>query len=80
MFPAQTKDLEGRIAELHLGLQSRSATEMDVLFLSHARRLDFYGVELFPCLDPGGTQLGLGIASGGITVFQNMLILKVYSW
>ena len=80
MFPNQTKDLEGRIAELHLGLQSRAATEMDVLFLSHARRLDFYGVELFPCLDPGGTHVALGISSSGITVFQNMLIVKVHLW
>ena len=80
MFPNQTKDLEARIATLHMGLQSRPAPEMDVLFLSHARRLDFYGVELFACKDSDEVDVDLGITLSGITVFQNMLILKVHPW
>ncbi|VDN26623.1 unnamed protein product [Cylicostephanus goldi] len=46
--PGQTADFAKKVAELHAMHRGQSPAEAEFNFLDHAKRLDMYGVELFP--------------------------------
>jgi tyrosine-protein phosphatase non-receptor type 4 len=80
LFPGQTEDLEEKIAELHREHVGKTTQEAEFLLLANGRRLEFYGVELFPAKDHHGIDLSLGITTEGIAVFKSRTIITTFPW
>jgi hypothetical protein len=80
LFPGQTEDLEEKISGLHRELSGKTTQDAEFLLLANARRLEFYGVELFPAKDHHGIDLSLGITTEGIAVFKSRTIITTFPW
>jgi tyrosine-protein phosphatase non-receptor type 4 len=80
LFPGQTEDLEEKIAQFHREHSGKTTQEAEFLLLANAKRLEFYGVELFPAKDHHGIDLSLGITTDGIAVFKSRTIITTFLW
>lgn len=80
LVPRLTEELEEKISQLHQALYGKSTAESEYLFLNYARRLEFYGVELYQAKDHHGVELGLGITGTGISVFKGRIVITTFAW
>ncbi|EDO33626.1 predicted protein [Nematostella vectensis] len=79
-FPEQTVDSEARISDFHKQHRSLSPTDCDYNLLDVARRLEMYGVILYPAKDKDNVDLELAAANMGIIVFQSGSKINTLSW
>ncbi|XP_076674909.1 protein tyrosine phosphatase Meg isoform X7 [Andrena cerasifolii] len=80
LIPAQTEEMEKKIAELHKLHKGQLPADAEFNFLDHAKRLDMYGVELHKARDSTNKEIQLGVTSIGLVVFQNGMKINVFSW
>ncbi|EPB73714.1 FERM central domain protein [Ancylostoma ceylanicum] len=78
--PGQSVDFAKRVAELHAMHRGQSPAEAEFNFLDHAKRLDMYGVELFPARDGKGLPIGIGVNSYGMVIFHEGAKINEFAW
>uniref|UniRef100_A0A673J394 FERM, ARHGEF and pleckstrin domain-containing protein 1 n=1 Tax=Sinocyclocheilus rhinocerous TaxID=307959 RepID=A0A673J394_9TELE len=61
----------------HVG---QTPAESDYQLLEIARRLEMYGVRLYPAKDREGTKLSLAVAHSGVLVFQGHTKINAFNW
>ncbi|XP_058868919.1 tyrosine-protein phosphatase non-receptor type 3 isoform X2 [Acipenser ruthenus] len=79
-IPDQDEDFLTRVGSLHNQHRGLRQSEAELCYLNIARTMEFYGVELHSARDPNNAELLIGIASGGLPVFRNMICTSFYSW
>ncbi|XP_066547666.1 tyrosine-protein phosphatase non-receptor type 3 isoform X2 [Amia ocellicauda] len=79
-LPEQDEDFLTKVESLHEQHRGLKQSEAELCYLNIARTLEFYGVELHSARDPNNTELLIGIASGGLAVFRNMICTSFFSW
>ncbi|MGH0118005.1 UNVERIFIED_CONTAM: hypothetical protein FKN15_047010, partial [Acipenser sinensis] len=79
-IPDQDEDFLTRVGSLHNQHRGLKQSEAELCYLNIARTMEFYGVELHSARDPNNAELLIGIASGGLPVFRNMICTSFYSW
>uniref|UniRef100_A0A8B9HDP9 protein-tyrosine-phosphatase n=1 Tax=Astyanax mexicanus TaxID=7994 RepID=A0A8B9HDP9_ASTMX len=57
-----------------------SQSEAELCYLNTARTLDLYGVELHSARDANNPSLWVGIASGGVAMFCNLVCSSFFPW
>uniref|UniRef100_A0A4W3JW79 protein-tyrosine-phosphatase n=1 Tax=Callorhinchus milii TaxID=7868 RepID=A0A4W3JW79_CALMI len=55
-------------------------SEAELYYLSRAKALEFYGVELHKARNLGNLDVQIGISSGGLGVYRNMARVSFYPW
>ncbi|MGH0149635.1 UNVERIFIED_CONTAM: hypothetical protein FKN15_029478 [Acipenser sinensis] len=78
-IPDQDEDFLTRVGSLHNQHRGLKQSEAELCYLNIARTMEFYGVELHSARDPNNAELLIGIASGGLPVFRNMICTGFYS-
>ncbi|KAL9964479.1 hypothetical protein ACROYT_G028125 [Oculina patagonica] len=79
-FPGQTSDSEKRISTYHKEHRGLLPADADYNLLDVARRLEMYGVTLYPAKDKDNVELFLAAANMGVSVFQNGSKINTFSW
>ncbi|KAG9331014.1 hypothetical protein JZ751_020437 [Albula glossodonta] len=79
-LPQQDSDFQAKVESLHVQHRGLKKSEAELCFLNTARTLELYGVEMHCCRDPSQSDLLVGIASGGVAIFQNMICCNFFSW
>ncbi|XP_041104158.1 tyrosine-protein phosphatase non-receptor type 3-like isoform X2 [Polyodon spathula] len=79
-IPDQDEDFLTKVESLHNQHRGLKQSEAELCYLNIARTMEFYGVELHSARDPNNAELLIGIASGGLPVFRNMICTSFYSW
>ncbi|KAK3726912.1 hypothetical protein QZH41_016711 [Actinostola sp. cb2023] len=79
-FPDQNQDTEARIADFHKQHRGLSPSDCDYNLLDVARRLEMYGIILYPARDKDNVELDLAAANMGILVFQSGSKINTLSW
>ncbi|XP_071084632.1 uncharacterized protein [Haliotis cracherodii] len=78
--PSQTPDLEEKIMEYHKQHIGESPAEADLNLLDTARKVELYGIKMFPAKDHEAVTLTLAVAHMGVQVFQNATKINTFSW
>lgn len=79
-LPDQDKDFLFKVESLHPQHRGISRSEAELCYLNTARTLDLYGVELHSARDGGNPSLWIGIASGGVALFRNLVCSSFFPW
>ncbi|XP_069051113.1 tyrosine-protein phosphatase non-receptor type 3 isoform X1 [Lepisosteus oculatus] len=79
-IPEQDEDFLTKVESLHEQHRGLKQSEAELCYLNVARTLEFYGVELHSARDPSNAEMLIGIASGGLAVFRNMICTSFFSW
>lgn len=79
-FPGQTADSEKRISTYHKEHRGLLPADADYNLLDVARRLEMYGMILYPAKDKDDVELFLAAAHMGVCVFQNGAKINTFSW
>ncbi|XP_062842012.1 tyrosine-protein phosphatase non-receptor type 3 [Trichomycterus rosablanca] len=79
-IPDQDKEFLGKVESLHPQHKGLSKSEAELCYLNTARTLDLYGVELHSAQDAGNPSLWIGIASGGVAMFRNLVCSSFFPW
>lgn len=79
-FPGQTQDSEKRISTYHKEHRGLLPADADYNLLDVARRLEMYGMTLYPAKDKDNVDLFLAAAHMGVSVFQNGSKINTFSW
>ncbi|XP_058965741.2 FERM, ARHGEF and pleckstrin domain-containing protein 2 isoform X1 [Pocillopora verrucosa] len=79
-FPGQTADSEKRISTYHKEHRGLLPADADYNLLDVARRLEMYGMILYPAKDKDDVELYLAAAHMGVCVFQNGAKINTFSW
>ncbi|XP_039593229.1 tyrosine-protein phosphatase non-receptor type 3 isoform X2 [Polypterus senegalus] len=79
-LPDQDNEFLTKVESLHDQHRGLKPSEAELCYLNIARTLEFYGVEMHASRDPNNMELIIGIASGGLAVFRNMICTSFYSW
>uniref|UniRef100_A0A674DH01 protein-tyrosine-phosphatase n=1 Tax=Salmo trutta TaxID=8032 RepID=A0A674DH01_SALTR len=74
-LPEQDDDFLSRVEALGL-----KQSEAELCFLNTARTLELYGVELHTAMDSNSSPLLVGLASGGVAIFCNMICSSFFPW
>uniref|UniRef100_A0A8C1F769 FERM, ARHGEF and pleckstrin domain-containing protein 1 n=1 Tax=Cyprinus carpio carpio TaxID=630221 RepID=A0A8C1F769_CYPCA len=72
--------LMDKIIEYHRKHIGQTPAESDYQLLEIARRLEMYGVRLYPAKDREGTKLSLAVAHSGVLVFQGHTKINAFNW
>uniref|UniRef100_A0A7N8WNI9 Protein 4.1 n=1 Tax=Mastacembelus armatus TaxID=205130 RepID=A0A7N8WNI9_9TELE len=80
LAPAQSKELEEKVMELHRTYRSMSPAQADMLFLENAKKLAMYGVDLHQAKDLDGVDIMLGVCSSGLMVYKDKLRINRFPW
>ncbi|KAK2844434.1 hypothetical protein Q5P01_011093 [Channa striata] len=80
LAPAQSKELEEKVMELHRTYRSMSPAQADMLFLENAKKLAMYGVDLHEAKDLEGVDITLGVCSSGLMVYKDKLRINRFPW
>lgn len=80
IFPNPTEEQLSKILQLHKNLIGKKPAEADYSLLDIARRLDLYGVRLYPALDAQNSHISLGVSHAGVLVFQDLKRINTFSW
>uniref|UniRef100_A0A9J7Y557 FERM, ARHGEF and pleckstrin domain-containing protein 1 n=1 Tax=Cyprinus carpio carpio TaxID=630221 RepID=A0A9J7Y557_CYPCA len=72
--------LMDKIIEYHRKHVGQTPAESDYQLLEIARRLEMYGVRLYPAKDREGTKLSLAVAHSGVLVFQGHTKINAFNW
>ncbi|KAJ1346775.1 hypothetical protein KIN20_001674 [Parelaphostrongylus tenuis] len=78
--PSQSVDFPKRVAELHAMHRGQTPAEAEYNFLDHAKRLDMYGVELYPAKDGKDLPIGIGVNSYGMVIFHEGKKINEFAW
>ncbi|XP_036759694.2 band 4.1-like protein 2 isoform X4 [Manis pentadactyla] len=78
--PAQTKELEEKVAELHKTHRGLSPAQADSQFLENAKRLSMYGVDLHQAKDSEGVDIKLGVCANGLLIYKDRLRINRFAW
>ncbi|KAL0985363.1 hypothetical protein UPYG_G00155960 [Umbra pygmaea] len=79
-LPEQEDDFLSRVEDLHPGHRGLKQSEAELCFLNTARTLELYGVELHSASDSNSSPLLVGLASGGVAIFCNMICSSFFPW
>uniref|UniRef100_A0A6Q2ZQ90 protein-tyrosine-phosphatase n=1 Tax=Esox lucius TaxID=8010 RepID=A0A6Q2ZQ90_ESOLU len=79
-LPEQDEDFLSRVEALHPGHRGLKQSEAELCFLNTARTLELYGVELHTASDSNTSPLLVGLASGGVAIFCNMICSSFFPW
>ncbi|KAJ8004931.1 hypothetical protein DPEC_G00141410 [Dallia pectoralis] len=79
-LPEQDDDFLSRVEDLHPGHRGLMQSEAELCFLNTARTLELYGVELHTASDSNTSPLLVGLASGGVAIFCNMICSSFFPW
>ncbi|KAF4075935.1 hypothetical protein AMELA_G00224600 [Ameiurus melas] len=79
-LPDQDKDFLFKVESLHPQHKGLSQSEAELCYLNTARTLDLYGVELHSARDASNPCLWVGIASGGVAMFCNLVCSNFFPW
>ncbi|XP_027028180.2 tyrosine-protein phosphatase non-receptor type 3 isoform X1 [Tachysurus fulvidraco] len=79
-IPDQDKDFLLKVESLHPQHKGISQSEAELCYLNTARTLDLYGVELHSAQDASNSSLWVGIASGGVAMFCNLVCSGFFPW
>lgn len=80
LLSEQNEEAERRISELHKLHRGQLPADAEYNYLEHAKRLDFYGIDLHRATDSTGKELQLGVSSVGLLIFQYSVRLNTFSW
>ncbi|XP_062395371.1 tyrosine-protein phosphatase non-receptor type 3 isoform X1 [Sardina pilchardus] len=79
-LPEQNEDFLPKVEALHPQHRGLSQCEAELCFLNTARTLELYGVELHVAKDENKSTLWVGIASGGVALFCNLICTSFFPW
>ncbi|XP_046851919.1 FERM, ARHGEF and pleckstrin domain-containing protein 2-like [Xenia sp. Carnegie-2017] len=79
-FPEQTDEDEALIMDFHKQHKGESPADVDRNILDVARRLDTYGITLYPCKAEDSAPLNISVAHMGVVVFQDKDRVNTFSW
>ncbi|KAG9508953.1 Tyrosine-protein phosphatase non-receptor type 3 [Fragariocoptes setiger] len=80
LMPNQNEDANKQIAELHKQHKGQTSADAEFRFLSHAKRLDRYGIEFYPAKDSSKLDVQIGVSFIGISVFKDETQINTFSW
>uniref|UniRef100_A0A1I7SG92 FERM domain-containing protein n=1 Tax=Bursaphelenchus xylophilus TaxID=6326 RepID=A0A1I7SG92_BURXY len=78
--PEQDEEMEIAILEEWTRLKGRTPAEAEQFYLDHAKRLEFYGVELYEVLAKDGNRYMLGLTPSGVIVLDNTTLIGLLFW
>uniref|UniRef100_A0A8C6UCJ3 Si:dkey-178k16.1 n=1 Tax=Neogobius melanostomus TaxID=47308 RepID=A0A8C6UCJ3_9GOBI len=78
--PAQTRELEERVMELHRNYRGMSPAEAEMNFLENAKKLSMYGVDLHQAKDSEGIDIMLGVSASGLLIYRDRLRINRFAW
>eukprot|EP00062_Callorhinchus_milii_P012429 gi/632959458/ref/XP_007895637.1/ PREDICTED: tyrosine-protein phosphatase non-receptor type 3 [Callorhinchus milii] len=78
--PDQNQEFETKVMLLHKQHSDLEQSEAELYYLSRAKALEFYGVELHKARNLGNLDVQIGISSGGLGVYRNMARVSFYPW
>ncbi|CAG7830963.1 unnamed protein product, partial [Allacma fusca] len=76
----KSEDYLRKICQLHKLHKGQTPADAEFNFLTHAKRLDSYGVNFHRVKDNLGKEILLGISSMGISVYHNGIKINTFSW
>ncbi|XP_060756127.1 tyrosine-protein phosphatase non-receptor type 3 isoform X2 [Neoarius graeffei] len=79
-LPDQDKDFLFKVESLHPQHKGLSQSEAELCYLNTARTLELYGVELHSAWDVSNPSLWVGIASGGVAMFCDLVCSSFFPW
>ncbi|KAJ8290619.1 hypothetical protein GJAV_G00015360 [Gymnothorax javanicus] len=79
-LPKQDPEFLSKVESLHNQHRGLKQSEAELCFLNTARTLELYGVEMHQCRDSSQCDLMVGIASGGVAIFRDMICSNFFSW
>uniref|UniRef100_A0A3B5MG17 FERM domain-containing protein n=1 Tax=Xiphophorus couchianus TaxID=32473 RepID=A0A3B5MG17_9TELE len=72
--------IRDKIVDCHRQHVGQTPAESDYQLLEIARRLEMYGVRLYPAKDREGSKLSLTVAHTGVLVFQGYTKINAFNW
>ncbi|XP_015246926.1 PREDICTED: FERM, RhoGEF and pleckstrin domain-containing protein 1-like isoform X4 [Cyprinodon variegatus] len=72
--------IRDKIIDCHRQHVGQTPAESDYQLLEIARRLEMYGVRLYPAKDREGTKLNLTVSHTGVLVFQGYTKINAFNW
>ncbi|KAH0621285.1 hypothetical protein JD844_022407 [Phrynosoma platyrhinos] len=79
-IPGQPQDFEKEVSKLHQQHIGLSPAEAEFSYLSTARTLELYGVELHYARDQSNNEIMIGVMSGGILIYKNRVRINTFPW
>ncbi|XP_032905530.1 tyrosine-protein phosphatase non-receptor type 3 isoform X1 [Amblyraja radiata] len=79
-IPDQNPDFQIKVMSLHKQHRDLKQSEAELSYLNKAKTLEFYGVELHNAKDHGNLEIKIGISSGGLGVYRNLVRINFYPW
>lgn len=79
-IPNQPQDFEKETSKLHQQHTGLSPAEAEFRYLSTARTLELYGVELHYARDQSNNEILIGVVSGGIIIYKNRVRMNNFPW
>ncbi|XP_030065811.1 tyrosine-protein phosphatase non-receptor type 4 isoform X4 [Microcaecilia unicolor] len=79
-IPSQPQDFQKEIAKLHQQHTGLTPAEAEFSYLSIARTLELYGVELHYARDQSNNEILIGVNSGGILIYKNRVRINTFLW
>ncbi|XP_071488576.1 band 4.1-like protein 4 [Diadema antillarum] len=79
-IPNQTEDLEKAITANHKRLRGLLPAKAELGFLDRAKRLEMYGVDLYPVQGEDHVEYFLGTTPQGVVVYRNKSKVATYYW
>ncbi|XP_072431675.1 tyrosine-protein phosphatase non-receptor type 3-like isoform X1 [Chiloscyllium punctatum] len=76
----KNQEFRTNVMSLHKQHRDLKQTEAELGYLSIAKTLEFYGVELHNARDQGNLEIKIGISSEGLRVYRNMARISFYPW
>ncbi|CAD5213831.1 unnamed protein product [Bursaphelenchus okinawaensis] len=78
--PEQDEEMEIQILKHWTQLLGRSPAEAEQTYLDLAKRLEFYGVELYEVVAKDGNRYMLGLTPSGVIVLDNSILIGLLFW
>ncbi|XP_055066080.1 tyrosine-protein phosphatase non-receptor type 3 isoform X2 [Misgurnus anguillicaudatus] len=79
-IPDQDHEFIAKVESLHPQHKGLCQSEAELCYLNTARTLDLYGVELHNAQDIHNPSLWVGITSGGVALFSNLICTSFFPW
>ncbi|XP_060765174.1 band 4.1-like protein 4 isoform X3 [Neoarius graeffei] len=78
--PDQKEDLENTTEQIHKTLMGQTPSEAEMNYLSMAKTLEMYGVDLHPVFGEKQSEYFLGLTPVGVVVYKNKTQVGKYFW